>query len=147
MTTPTLVLYTPDRSQPRDKAHMLREELLPRGFDVTVQPARPGQDLDVTPYRLVVLVFPVLPVPRRRGLPLGGVLDVIAGLRGLEGKDVAVVAISPVFTRRLTDGVAAPLRHHGAHLVVCDFVPPFGPQGALVDVAAECMVRLPPNQA
>lgn len=147
MTNPTLILYTPDRFQPRDKAEKLRDELLPRGFDVTIQPAHPGQELDVTRYRLVVLVFPVIPIPRRRGRPLGGVLDVIAGLRGLDGKDVAVVAIAPVFTQGLTDGVEAPLRHHGAHIVVLDFVPPFGPQGALVDVAAECMVRLPPYQA
>ncbi len=142
MKVPALIVVSPRTPVCSGIADSLSEELLWRGFDPEV---RSGRDLDrraVERARLLALVFPAIPVVGLPGIALGGTRSVVRSMGDLDGKAAALLAVSPLPLRGVADGVARLLERAGARVVVADSVPPVGPRGALVDLAAECMVRI-----
>jgi len=127
----------------RKLATELHDELHWRGFDVDTEPAEPAAGRDVAGYRLVVLVFPVVHLGLW-ALALGDVENLVRRLDGLPGVDVALLAVSPVNPQRLLCGLDDLIRQQGGRLAAVGNATPsvLGRRG-LVDLAAECMARLP----
>ena len=137
----TLVLYTPANRPLRNQASLLADELHWRGFDAEVEAAGAGRD--VSDYRLVVLVFPVLHVPFK-AVPMGGIERVVSDLRGLSGQNVALLAVTPLDVGKRLCGLKGQLERLGGSLVATgNALPGIRGQRGMVDLAAECMVRVP----
>ena len=139
----TLVLYTPRSRMLRKLASELCGELHWRGFDVDVEPADPDGGRDVAEYRLVVLVFPALHVGSW-AMARGDVENLVQRLRGLQGADVALLAVSPTHPGHRLGALEDLVRRQGANVAARGNATPslLGRQG-LVDLAAECMARIP----
>lgn len=139
----TLVLYTPRSATLRKLASELRGELHWRGFDAEIEPADSSTGRDVGDYRLVVLVFPAVHLGPW-AMPLGDVENLVSRLGGLQGADVALLAVSPTNPRRRLGTLVDLIRHQGGNVAAQGNATPspLGRQG-LVDLAAECMARIP----
>ncbi len=139
----TLILYTPATGGLRDKASQLSGELHWRGFEPEVEAADAANGRDVADYRLVVVVFPVFRIPRFP-IPGGGVRKLIDDLRGLDGVNVALLAVTVGDPScRLHDLPEAIERRGGRFITFgSTSMRRFGEKG-LRDLAAECMGRIP----
>jgi hypothetical protein len=138
-----LILYTPPTGGLRDKASQLSKELHWRGFDPEVEAGDPAAGHDVADYRLLVVVFPVFRIPR---FPLAGgdVRTLIDGLRGLDGVNVALLAVTVGDPSCRLHGLRDAIERQGGDFITfgATSMRRFGEKG-LRDLAAECMGRIP----
>jgi len=122
-------------------ARRLEDELHWRGFDVAIVEA--GAVSDATPYDLVVLVLGAVVVPRLRTTPLDDVDSLLAAIGPLDGRPVAALLISATGLRGKRQALAAAIERQGGVPLPEIQVGPLGGHG-VVDLAAECMARVPP---
>jgi hypothetical protein len=136
-----LILLGRPRRLARRLASRLEEELHWRGFDVTVVEA--GAVSDASPFDLVVLVLGAVVVPLIRTTPLDDVDSLLATIGPLEGRPVAALVISATGLRGARQSLAGAIERQGGVPLPEIPVGPLGGHG-VVDLAAECMARVPP---
>lgn len=136
-----LVLIARPRRLTRRAAARLADELHWRGFEVDTADA--GETQDATPHDLVVVAVGALVVPRGRVRPAADLERLLGGLRGLEGCPVALLLISATGLRGRPGALRETIRRHGGVPLPVGHAAALGGSG-IVDLAAECMTRVPP---
>ena len=137
-----LILVAPRCPPCRHRASQLVDELRWRAFDAELRVADPAAEHDVAPFELLVLVFPALALPGLPGRPLGGMVRLLPRLRGLPGRRLALLAVSPLGVGARLRGFVRDAEDLGAELVATRTATPAGSDRDVVDLAAECMVRV-----
>lgn len=136
-----LILIAPRCPPCASRARQLQDELAWRNFDARVEEADGARELDVSDESLVVLAFPALVLPGL-AIPLGSARALLDSLRGLSGIQLAMLAISPLGLKARLTSFGRQAEDRGAQLVAIRTIPPAGPRGGIIDLAAECMSRV-----
>ncbi len=140
-----LLLARPHRLT-RRLASALGEELRWRGFDVetaAIDPRRSGPPLDAHGAAVVVLVAGAGVVPKVRTALLDDPDRLLGAVAPLRDRPVAALIVSLTGARAPAQALHDAIRRHGGIPLPVVHASVLG-GGPLVDLAAECMGRVPP---
>lgn len=135
-----LIAYDPEQGLCEQVIPRMKELLINRAFDVDV--VQFGEEVDLSPYKGVILGCPVKGLGIRGGLPSGAFQKFVEETEGLEEKRVALFTVFGLRPGKILLRMREMVEGRGAQVVVSAAYFRFRLEEGEHVLPAECMVRI-----